>query len=159
MKKFVVFSVLVAACIGAMLISFRPTENTAVTIDDNGAREGSYGSIDEPTPIKDPSQGIQIAPNDDPGTGPNANVSLSTEENGPWLPPEDFLTEEDREILDLMAHAAGLVEEEPDYREKLAEFYKEISSTTRSSELPDYETYQLCLKVLERRSVYASSIE
>lgn len=96
---------------------------------------------------KDISKGLSIEPNDVPGPGPycsdkdveDEGEPISEKPAGFWLPPEDFLTEEEKIFRQRVIETAGLDENSPDFEEQLMKLY----TATRSSEYPNYETYKL----------------
>ena len=63
----------------------------------------------------------------------------SDEPVGFWLPPEDFLSEEEKEFRERVIETAGLDKNSPDFEEQLTKLYTATSST----EFPNYETYKL----------------
>ena len=89
--------------------------------------------LDNPTPIQPPAT---IAETGEP---------ISSEPAGFWLPPEDFLTEEEKEFRSQVIEAAGLDENSPDFEEQLIKLY----TTTDLSEYPNYETYKLFIDRLK----------
>lgn len=97
-------------------------------------------------------------PNDDKGPGPysehdlatvreiiplavdaGTGQSISSEPAGFWLPPEDLLTEEEKEFRSQVIEAAGLDENSPDFDEQLTKLF----TAKRSTDYPNYETYKL----------------
>ena len=65
--------------------------------------------------------------------------TISDKSTGFWLPPEDFLTEEEKEFREQVIETAGLDRNSPDFEEQLARIY----AATGSLDYPNYETYKL----------------
>lgn len=148
MRKFYIVALLVATGV-AMILGNHYRRLEAITIRDNSATGTGYESIDKPTPVrsnyKDPSQGTPVGPNDDPGPGQNTNVGVSADTNGFWLPPEDSLSDEEKEFRNKVIEAAQLDRDDPEFEEKLTAIY----AATRSDEFPNYKTYRLFIDRLE----------
>ena len=80
-------------------------------------------------------QTLILPPTKIAGTG----EPISSKPAGPWLPPEDFLTEEEKEFREQVIETAGLDRNSPDFEEQLARIY----AATGSLDYPNYETYKL----------------
>lgn len=91
--------------------------------------------LDNPTPIQPRAT---IAETGEP---------ISDESGKFWLPPEDLLTEEEKEFRSQVIEAAELDENSPDFEEQLIKFY----TATDSSEYPNYETYKLFIDRLANK--------
>lgn len=125
MKKFVLFVAAVAVCVGLMVFSKK-----APTVHDN-SKTSPYGTIDTPTEMSEPVTGTNLSTGK-PGVAP-------VEPQGYWLPPEDAISEEEKEFRDKVVETAGLDRDDPEFSVKLAAIY----GATRSDEFPNYETYKL----------------
>ena len=118
---------------------------------------------------KDINKGISIEPNDTAEAGPYVNYDYEDkdvrdeaihrqeymlrlsekpifDEPGEfWLPPEDFLTEEEKEFRSQVIEAAELDKNSPDFEEQLIKLY----TATDSTDYPNYETYKLFINRLK----------
>ncbi len=102
----------------------------------------------ERAPVEEESVygGLKVDRNDTDGPGPNTDNGpgraysvAEKRESGSWLPPEDFLTMEDKEFRQAVIEAAGLEPDSPDLDEQLAKLYR----ATSSSQFPNEKTYRL----------------
>lgn len=89
--------------------------------------------LDNPTPIQPRA------------TNAETGEPISDEPGEFWLPPEDLLTEEDKEFRSQVIEAAGLDEDSPDFEEQLIKLY----AATDSLEYPNYKTYKLFIDRLK----------
>lgn len=99
-----------------------------------GARVKYRLPIDVPTPVVEETWVV-----DENGVTKN----IAKDQNGPWLAPDDFLTEEERtkrqEFYSNVAKAMKLDSDSPEFRQEMERLY----STTSSDEFPSYDVYKL----------------
>ena len=131
MKKFLVCLVAAIAIVGAasVVISRHATghdQDVIIAAEDNGTAGTEYDPIEDSAPITPP---VTV----------NGGQPLPSEPGEPWLPPEEFLTEEEKELRRQLIAAAGLDPDDPDFEQKLLEIY----SATDSTQFPNAETYGL----------------
>ena len=129
MKKLVLAILLIIVSLFSMAAC--NSNETNDTINETSCELGH--SPEEPKGLNDPTPISPLAKSAKTGE------LIPSEPAGFWLPPEDFLTKEEKEFRKQVIKAAQLDENSPNLEEQLVKLY----SATNSSEYPNYETYKL----------------